>query len=134
MADLPSDIRSSPEYLTGINPVKVPHRPFERHSMPAVVANDSFGITSGPRRVEDIERVTGFHRNTFNVRALSNRVIPVDITRFHQLGPLLGPLQNDTVRGLRARLLDGTVQHRLVGTMRLPSIPQEHDTITFGLL
>ncbi len=59
MTHHPADVRRRPEDLTWFDAIDILHRPFERHHVPAIVANDALGLAGGARGVKDIKRVGG---------------------------------------------------------------------------
>ena len=73
MADHPADIGSRPEDLAGLDAELVPHRPFQRDHVAAIVAHDALGLAGRAGRVEDVERIGGGDRHAFDLRPAAAR-------------------------------------------------------------
>ena len=69
VADHPADVGGGPVHLPRLDAVEVPHRPFERNQVAAVVAHHALGPPGGARGVEDVERVGGRDRHAIVPRA-----------------------------------------------------------------
>ena len=67
MADHPADVGGRPEDLAGLDAELVPHRPFERDHVAAIVAHDALGLAGRAGGVEDVERIGGGDRHAFDV-------------------------------------------------------------------
>ena len=83
--------------------------------MAAVVAHDPLRLTRRPRRVEDVEGISGFHRDARRRLRAGDGVLPVQVAHSIELGLEHRPLQDDAALRLRLDHLDRCVEERLVG-------------------
>ena len=119
MADHPADVRRGPEHLAGPDAELVPHRPFERDHVAAIVAHHALRLSRRAGRVEHVERIGcrdrhAFHLGTGGLGGLY-RIAVVDVAAVGQVTTLLLALQDDARPNLVPRHGDRTVEQRLVG-------------------
>ena len=119
MADHPADVGRRPEGLARLDPELVPHRPFQRDHVPAIVADDALGLAGRARGVDDVERVGGGDRHAFDVALriarLADMLGIVEVAPRQQDADQLLALQD---QALLRRILgqrDRLVEQRLVG-------------------
>ena len=119
MTDHPADVGSRPEGLAGLDAELVPHRPFERDHVAAIVAHDALGLAGRAGGVDDVERVGRGDRHAFDrpsgIAGSADMLGIVEVAAGLQIAGELLALQDQAffrrVRGQRDRL----VEQRLVG-------------------
>ena len=119
MADHPADVGGRPESLARLDAEFVPHRPFERDHVAAIVAHDALGLAGRAGGVDDVERVGGGDRHAFDVApGIARRTDMlgiVEVAAGQQIADQLLALQDQAFVRRAFRQRDRLVEQRLVG-------------------
>ena len=83
--------------------------------MAAVVAHHALRAARRTRRVEDVERIGGTHRDAADGLGGGDELDPVVVAPRAELGLALRALEHDTVVGRMIRLGQRGIEQRLVG-------------------
>ena len=114
MTHHPADVRRRPVDLARIDTVDVLHRPFERHRVAAVVADDPLGHAGGARGIENIKRIGRRDRHAIGGLGGCHDLVPVDVAALDHRRLGHRALHHDRDPGLVIREIDGGVQERLI--------------------
>ena len=106
MSHHPTHVGSGPVHISGRHVVDGLHTPLECHDTPASVTYHAFGLASGARGVEDIERIIRIDGHTFNRLGLVHHLQPVQVAPLNHLSTEHRALQNNAVLRLMLSQLD----------------------------
>ncbi len=136
--DDPADVGGGEHRLARLDVVDIAHRPAQRDGVAAVVAVDALGLSGGPGRVEDVERVGRCDLDAVGPGVTGRRrdeLAPVDVA-LTQLGGHCLALQHHDLVGLVLRARDPLVEEGLVGhdAPRLDAARRAEDELGFGVV
>src|SRR5439155_24717477 len=95
MAHNPTNVRSCPVDVAGVDTIDVLHGPLQGHKMTAVIANNSFRLPGGARGIENVEGMRCGHRNALVWLRRLHDFIPVAVAACREFGALHLALKDD---------------------------------------